>query len=768
MNLNGASKTASDPNRVITKPLYGRPFCQSKKRLRKRQGERREIEFKIQQELQLGYQISETTDGKDGHDAQGFLGARVEMPISFLKELINGIVINRISSFGLVRLSRYQLSTAYPLPSDEVQWPMPSSGWSIASSHMTLMLFAYIWNRDNCIAALLRAGCTPIVMDNPSSQHSDELLRGPIMEVLTRFLQPSVSVWVVKLYYQIRFSNMKVQPCQSLGCKPRDHVKVMLATRLPCQHNFCEECFWTNTILQFRTNKFDDLRCPVCQELISMAGSDASTLPCPCSLVVETVPRADRLHNGELRSSGLTAVIEYQKTQPPELLCKQSLAKYSMLPKSMADAEIEGIEDQVKMKDRPKKLAAMPYSIIVGQFVGTTQSQRNLELIKAAVAGNALRLRALVNAGVNLDFSNEYGQTALFIAAWRGHKECVEVLLECGADPTLDDNAKILPRLVAAASPTSRLTDILAAFDEWGVKSSDVQQELLLPLFTSPALTTHYLNPLSDMSVEVLIDLSAAHPGAGSFYLDNVFREDFLLHLDRLAQILPIAPPEKMCSSDRAYFCDALGRVSDVLVAGVAACLSNHLPSASAMLASPPKVFQHMRYLHYLQVGGSLAPHVDLSRTNEDDQVTSTHTFILYLSNCSQGGATVLLNSVKTKIVSAVKIEGIDDTEIDDMLDTNRAGVLDDIVELLERGSIAGDCRSEAPRGIASAPAAQKWDKADNVDRTVARDENIVATVRPQRGRLLLFPHLCPHAGQIVVDVPKLLLRGEAFLPFSE
>ena len=29
------------------------------------------------------------------------------------------------------------------------------------------------------------------------------------------------------------------------------------------------------------------------------------------------------------------------------------------------------------------------------------------------------------------------------------------------------------------------------------------------------------------------------------------------------------------------------------------------------------------------------------------------------------------------------------------------------------------------------------------------------------RGRLLVFPHVCPHAGSAVGSVPKLFLRGE-------
>jgi 2OG-Fe(II) oxygenase superfamily len=41
----------------------------------------------------------------------------------------------------------------------------------------------------------------------------------------------------------------------------------------------------------------------------------------------------------------------------------------------------------------------------------------------------------------------------------------------------------------------------------------------------------------------------------------------------------------------------------------------------------------------------------------------------------------------------------------------------------------------------------------------------ILAKVQPVRGRLLIFPHQCPHEGFAVIDVPKLLIRGEVYIP---
>ena len=105
-------------------------------------------------------------------------------------------------------------------------------------------------------------------------------------------------------------------------------------------------------------------------------------------------------------------------------------------------------------------------------------------------------------------------------------------------------------------------------------------------------------------------------------------------------------------------------------------------------------VFPHMRFLHYGTEGTELAPHVDLCRVDSSTGIRSTHSFLLYLTDCEEGGETSLL------------------------------------------GAVSGDGRNQ-----------------------------VLAAVSPKRGRLLLFPHACPHEGNRVVNVPKTLLRGEVTIP---
>ena len=45
------------------------------------------------------------------------------------------------------------------------------------------------------------------------------------------------------------------------------------------------------------------------------------------------------------------------------------------------------------------------------------------------------------------------------------------------------------------------------------------------------------------------------------------------------------------------------------------------------------------------------------------------------------------------------------------------------------------------------------------------KNNNVLASIKPKRGRLLIFPHICPHAG-LVVNTPgtKIFLRGELYV----
>ena len=190
-----------------------------------------------------------------------------------------------------------------------------------------------------------------------------------------------------------------------------------------------------------------------------------------------------------------------------------------------------------------------------------------------------------------------------------------------------------------------------------------------------------------------LIPRTTKHPGAGSFIIDEALSMEHIEWLLSLHERVPVETTSKkkkegLCS-ERSYFCDASGYVRSALQAAIWNAQEVVSPEVGLVI----QVFAHMRFLDYSVVGTTLNPHVDICRVDPISGRRSTHTFILYLTDCPQGGETSLL------------------------------------------GDVSGEKQSQ-----------------------------ILACISPKRGRLLLFPHACPHEGNAVRDVPKILLRGEVFL----
>ncbi|CAE8713381.1 unnamed protein product [Polarella glacialis] len=102
-----------------------------------------------------------------------------------------------------------------------------------------------------------------------------------------------------------------------------------------------------------------------------------------------------------------------------------SLQRWLQLPVSCSAEEASQLVKGEKFQARSPKAAA-------ATRLGFSQQERTTELHKAACAGDRLRLAALLGAGVDLDAANEYGQTALFLAAYTGSAEAVSFLAAAG------------------------------------------------------------------------------------------------------------------------------------------------------------------------------------------------------------------------------------------------------------------------------------------------------------------------------------------------
>jgi Ankyrin repeats (many copies)/2OG-Fe(II) oxygenase superfamily len=459
----------------------------------------------------------------------------------------------------------------------------------------------------------------------------------------------------------------------STACPLCGEVSVPLSFRLymsPCNHSFCEPCFWKDFLFHIddRGEVDDVILCPVCGQT---------------GIVPSLIDKYNR--NGCCPPSEHDAKLVGKKhlDVSPAQRSLKSLRRLSLLP-----LDRKALKDQgSKRKKIPEaqQLVSSWYGA-VAPSLGSTQEVRRDKFF-ANIERNAIHfVRGCLVAGVNVNWTNEYGQTPLYLAAWRGNSQMVDLLLHYGADPWISANGGSTVHSICAWHGHSQCVALLEEYLESMEVDVARQVELVHPL-TSPLGNEE---AIAQLSYVTLIEEELDHAGAGSYLIDETISSQVVNRFLKLWKSLPQESSHKKKSSApcsvRSYYCDAERHVCRLLKTIL----------ERAGLASPSQptlVFPYMRFLDYAQEGIVLAPHVDLCRVDPGSGQRSTHSFLLYLTDCERGGETTLL------------------------------------------GDLSGEGRSQA-----------------------------LATIAPKHGRLLLFPHACPHEGNQVIDVPKILLRGEVML----
>lgn len=424
-----------------------------------------------------------------------------------------------------------------------------------------------------------------------------------------------------------------------------------------CDHEFCEMCFW-NDIL----------------ENVDLRWGDVALCPC-CS------------RNSSEASLGKMCDTFFDQKNPGERY-KESRRKFYELP---IDTNALKHSKRKKKKVPDSQALASSWSAAVSPLLGLCQSVRRDKFLYHAERCSIPYVRGCLEAGVDINTVNEYGQTALYIASWKGDADMVKLLLSYGADPRIPPNGGSNIQKLCHVHGHQEVLDLVEAYlamyrNESFAEGSHVAIE-------NPRVDDFPKHVVvGPMHMETLIDPAVEHPGAGSYVIDNCFTN--VECLVELWRSLPVddssaktLKKQGMCA-DRSYFCDAEGWLRALL----AKCILQAFQQCEHdfMNGSTPTVLPHMRFLHYSYPGSVLAPHIDLCRVDPFSGLRSSHSFLLYLTDCDEGGETVLLEDVKESIH--------------------------------------------------------------------------LAKVKPKTGRLLLFPHDCPHEGAIIEDVPKLLIRGEVVL----
>ena len=581
-------------------------------------------------------------------------------------------------------------------------------------------------------------------------------------------------------------------------------MSFLLVLDTSCHHVICEVCFWKHLLETLDDQDGDVVSCPACTTTTTTKPVITSkTMNHSCNVQQDDA-------NVSLLSSLSSTTCRFRQTQqkffelPRDSLELKQQSKQPNYPKD---------DDNVVMKKNKKKkrpLFTSTWAEAVSLSLGNCQDVRRDKFFTYVERGAVHYVQGCLDAGIDLTAQNEYGQTGLYIASWRGHGHVVRLLLMYGSPHTIPANDGTLP-IHAAQYNKNGHGEIVNLLEQYATMMSTMT--MMTPSMANPSVITnpipqstfqddndkdnvnnknnqnskpnedkHYYSPFcpsselddcrrSSLQVSTLIPsmpsilLSATmnekchhhhhhHPGAGSYLVDNVLTDCEWKQLWSLWRSLPT---ENCCSvnqnysnkkknnklkagglcSVRSYYCDVDQFVTRILL-GALQKLSLSLSSSpssenqtcggndgdgnnrsngdgagTAAHGNSKVVLPFMRFLSYDTAGTRLAPHVDLSRVDFDSGRRSTHSFLLYLTDCNEGGETTLLRNLVGDRASCKHHQD------------NKHQVCNDH---------GGD------------------------------DGNVIVRVRPKMGRLLLFPHACPHQGEAIVDVPKLLIRGEVVL----
>ncbi|KAL3779647.1 hypothetical protein HJC23_011446 [Cyclotella cryptica] len=603
---------------------------------------------------------------------------------------------------------------------------------------LTLIEYASLLGRHGIVALLLLGGVDPTRCAGESSRkvlalmHSLSCHAQAENDASPTTIPLSLWSYIVRALVEMRMNGVldenTSRDTHSNDCCQLCHQRCTSSNPLlsfgpPCRHTYCEPCLWNHLVRHV----------PNCTSLTQ------NIVTCPkCHVDFEGFRQCCEQHRdfANLQSSPLLEVSHESKDDHQSSLQREqrrldSFAKYMSLANTSAELKTvtkkEGKQDcqkkssTHKMKQGRKKIRDPIHStwgealrpIISGHLSKDVRSDR---FFKAVVSSPQMVIGYL-EAGIDVNLQNVYGQTPLYIACWKGPGVIVESLLEYGADATIPANGG--STCWSVANELKRI-DVLTILKKYGVNSGNV---------TECSMNEYLLHDDeregADPQVTILIDPRRDHPGAGACIVDNALPEAHLQKLEILWRKLPVTSCGESHDSTtttnlsnhntsnekstyrptRSYYCDAEQAIQSILLKCIDAARnalnspltnegdeshSQQSPTTSGTRLPPKSVFHHLRFLRYEQKGGLLPPHVDLCRVDDSSGCRSTHTFILYLTDCHRGGGTALLQHLN--------------------------------------------------------------------------DPKVLAVAQPKRGRALIFPHLCPHCGLEVDCVPKVLLRGEVFM----
>ena len=358
-------------------------------------------------------------------------------------EYFDAIYRNKQALFGIVKLSGLELDHPYPSPRGIIKW----------FSHVTLLQFALFKKSWNIAAALLRGGASLLWYDNVNSVEANSSTASSVGVVstttdsldtrsVTRTIQRDLKscayrtncvLWLLRAIVMLEIymiERVREQPLSSPCCCHCNSPMRLLYW--PCCGNVvCYWCFWKHGILKMETdsavnpsssdgtNEALGANNPMVGKTHGFLMPDINCMKCGC--LYSNLERVKDDHR-QCFSKWNAGVKYIYNTDEIEL------GDWDACMERKTNSTNKFIQLKDTAKAGRAQFEAMPRYI-----------QRTTAWQSAITIGDSCRVYSLLDAGVDLDAMDEYGQNAVFWCLTNREYDMMKVLLYYGADYALRD-----------------------------------------------------------------------------------------------------------------------------------------------------------------------------------------------------------------------------------------------------------------------------------------------------------------------------------------
>jgi len=147
----------------------------------------------------------------------------------------------------------------------------------------------------------------------------------------------------------------------------------------------------------------------------------------------------------------------------------------------------------------------LPVNVLFAQKQEATKvMDRISNFLAAAESGDTAKIAESLNQGIDVNVTDEHGQTALMVAADEGHVDTVKLLLQHKASPDLQNRLGGTALMLACfKGHLEVITELLKAGADVNTKSNDGYTALMQATFKSDKTAVQIINLLLDQKADI-------------------------------------------------------------------------------------------------------------------------------------------------------------------------------------------------------------------------------------------------------------------------